>query len=137
MSADRSAGFTLLEVVVALTIAALALVVMFRAGGEGLFAVDTASRAEEAVERAQSHLAAIGREAALVQGESEGDDGGGYHWRLRVAPIGSWPVAVTNVATPLAATLFDVEVVISWHGRGHDRAVTLRTRRIAMPRTGP
>src|ERR1700739_623987 len=89
MYADRGIrenGFTLLEVVVALAIAALALVGLFRAGSGALFAVDTAARAEEAVQRAQSHLAAVGRDAALVEGEFTGDDGGGYRWALRVSP---------------------------------------------------
>lgn len=122
-------GFTLLEVLVALAIAGLALVLLFRAGGEGLFAVDTASRAEEAVERAQSHLAAVGRDVALVQGDSGGDDGGGYRWHLRVHPVARWPGA--GGRGPAAdTTLFDVQVSISWPGRGHDRAVVLNTRRI-------
>src|ERR1700757_2875282 len=85
----RVGGFTLLEVVVALAIAGLALVGLFRAGSEGLFAVDAATRAEEAVQRAQSHLAAVGRNAALTEGEFNGDDGGGYRWRLRVTPVSS------------------------------------------------
>ena len=128
-SGKPAGGFTLLEVLVALAIAGLALVLLFRAGGEGLFAVDTASRAEEAVERAQSHLAAVGREIALLQGDSGGDDGGGYHWRLRVHPIARWPRA--GGSGPAAdTTLFDVQVAISWPGRGHDRAVVLNTRRI-------
>ena len=46
---------------------------LFRAGGSGLFAVDTATRTEEAVERAQSHLAAVGRDAALLEGDFDGD----------------------------------------------------------------
>src|SRR5215831_6072617 len=92
MSADRSLpsdGFTLLEVVVALAIAGLALVGLFRAGSGGLFAVDAATRAEEAVQRAQSHLAAVGRNAALTEGEFTGDDGGGFRWLLRVRPVTS------------------------------------------------
>src|SRR6266480_747260 len=83
----RDSGFTLLEVVVALAIAALAIVGLFHAAGGGLLAVNTAGRVEEAVQRAQSHLAAIGRSAALIQGEFTDDDGGGYHWRLRVQPV--------------------------------------------------
>ena len=92
MCAERRAcdsGFTLLEVVVALAIAGLALVGLFRAGSGGLFAVDAATRAEEAVQRAQSHLAALGHNAALTEGEFTGDDGGGYRWRLRVKPVNS------------------------------------------------
>ncbi|MGC2415787.1 MAG: prepilin-type N-terminal cleavage/methylation domain-containing protein [Stellaceae bacterium] len=131
MSNERTDGFTLLEVIVALAIAALALIVLFRAGSDGLFAVDTATRAEEAVERAQSHLAAIGHDVALLLGETAGDDGGGYHWRLRINPVASWPAQLADpLAPPTTTTLFDVEVAISWSGRGRDHAVVLDTRRI-------
>ena len=34
---------------------------------------DTAAKVEEAVQRAQSHLAAVGRDAALVVGDFTGD----------------------------------------------------------------
>src|SRR5215467_6559751 len=85
--APHGNGFTLLEVVVALAIAGLAVVGLFHVGSGGVFAVDTAARAEEAVQRAQSHLAAVGRDAALIEGEFNGDDGGGYHWALRIRPL--------------------------------------------------
>lgn len=132
MSGKHADGFTLLEVVVALTIASLALVMMFRAGGLGVFSVDTASRAEEAVERAQSHLAALGSDVALAQGESEGDDGGGYHWRLRIDPAARWRGQAANGTPPVTTTLFDVEVAVSWPGRGHERVVVLNTRRLSV-----
>ena len=77
-------GFTLLEVVVAFAIAALALSVLFRAATGGMTAVATAGRYEEAVSRAKSHLAAIGHEGAITEGETEGDDGSGFHWRIRI-----------------------------------------------------
>src|SRR6266704_2177009 len=99
MSGERARGFTLLEAVVALAIAALALVGLFRAGSEGLFTADTASHIEEALQRAQSHLAAVGRDAALLQGDFEGDDGGGYRWRLHV-----YPAAVRLPPTPDASS---------------------------------
>ncbi len=137
MCADRAkSGFTLLEVVVALAIAALALVGLFQAGSGGLFAADTAARAEEAVQRAQSHLAAIGRDAALVAGDSDGDDGGGYRWRLRVQPIATRPVGTADNLPATTITLFDVEVGVSWHARGHDRAVVLKTLRLGSTAAG-
>ncbi len=129
-------GFTLLEVVVALVIAGLALVGLFQAGSGGLFAVDTAGRAEQAVQRAQSHLAALGRNAALTEGELNDDDGGGFHWRLRVNPV-----AARQTPGPaggfVETTLYDVEVAISWRDDGHTRSVTLKTLRLgAAPRGG-
>ncbi len=133
MCADRAPegnGFTLLEVVVALVIAALALVGLFRAAGGGLFAVDTAARAEEGVQRAQSHLAAIGHDAALVEGESSGDDGGGYRWTLRVRPLAKQQVPAPDGISSTTTILFAVEVAISWPGHAGERSVLLRTLRL-------
>jgi general secretion pathway protein I len=121
-------GFTLLEVVVAVAIAALALVALFQIGSTGLFAVDEATRADEAVERAQSHLAAYTGSGDFFSGKSEGDDGNGYHWRLNARPVASQPSSPTNGAS--ATTLYDVEVVISWKSRGRERSVALETERI-------
>src|SRR5216684_3218972 len=133
MCADRSlqgSGFTLLEVVVALAIAGLALVGLFRAGSGGLLAVDTAARAEEAVQRAQSHLAAVGRDAALVEGEFTGDDGAGYRWTLRVRPLTARQSLGQNGISAATVTLFNVEVAISWAASSGERSVVLRTLRL-------
>jgi len=126
----RDNGFTLLEVVVALAIAGLALVGLFRAGSGGLVSVDTATRTEEAVQRAQSHLAAVGRDAALVEGELSGEDGAGYRWTLRVRPLAARQSLGPDGVTAVSTTLYDVEVAISWPGRAGRRAVVLRTLRL-------
>ena len=125
----RDSGFTLFEVVVAMAIAALALVALFQVGSGGVMAVETAGRVEEAVERAHSHMAAIGRGTALAEGESEGDDGGGFRWRLSVHPLAAREGGNTPDGPP-AARLFRVDVSISWQGRDHRRTVTLTTLRL-------
>jgi general secretion pathway protein I len=138
MNAERvpkSGGFTLLEVVVALAIAAVALVGLFQAGSGGLFAVDTAGRVQELIQRAQSHLAAVGRDAALAQGDFTDDDGGGYRWRLSVRPVATRQVLTAGNANAVE-TLFDVEVAISWPGRDGDRSVVLRTLRPGTAASG-
>jgi general secretion pathway protein I len=139
MPAERTAqdsGFTLLEVVVALVITALAVVGLFQAASGGLLAVSAAGRVEEAIQRAQSHLAAVGRSAALIQGEFTDDDGGGYHWRLRARPIGTRQVAAPDGNATASATLFDVEVAISWPGRSGERSVVLKTMRLSATTGG-
>jgi general secretion pathway protein I len=132
MSADlrRDAGLTLLEVVVALAIAGSALVGMFQAGSTGLLAADIAARAEEAVERAQSHLAAVGRNAALSAGQFTDDDGGGYRWRLSVQPMASRQMPGPDGGSTTSTTLYSVEVEISWRDAGRQRSVVLKTLRL-------
>ena len=130
-------GFTLLEVLAALVIAALALVGLFQAGSGGLFAADNAARTDEAIERARSHLAAFGRTGATTAGESEGDDGGGYHWKLRAFPVAR-QAAPAQAGGGLGLTsqrrdtlaLYDVEVAISWHTHDRPRSIVLTTRRL-------
>jgi general secretion pathway protein I len=134
--ASKSGGFTLLEVVVALAIAAVAFVGLFQAGSGGLFAVDTAARVQEAIQRAQSHLAAVGRDAALTQGDFTDDDGDGYRWRLTVRPVMSRQVLAVGGNTNATETLFDVEVAISWPGRNGDRSVVLKTLRPGTETSG-
>lgn len=131
-----AAGFTLLEVIVALAIASFAMIGLFEAGSGGLFAVDTAARAEEALQRAQSHLAAVGRDAALVEGDQQGDDGGGYRWQLRIEPVAQRPGLAEDGVTAQTTSLFDVEVAISWAARGHRRAVVLHTLRLGTAEAG-
>ncbi|MBV9584092.1 MAG: prepilin-type N-terminal cleavage/methylation domain-containing protein [Alphaproteobacteria bacterium] len=123
-------GFTLLEVLIAVAIAGLALIAMFQASSTGLYAADSAARVDEAVERAQSHLAAVGRGSTLIAGESDGDDGGGYHWRLRTQSLAAQEVSSAGQSAP-ASGLYDVEVMISWRTLGRTRSVVLHTRRIA------
>ena len=133
------AGFTLLEVVVALAIAALALVTLFQTGSGGLFAADTAARIDEAIERAQSHLAAFGRAGAVAPGQSTGDDGGGYQWQMRATPIARQP-AVEPIDTGKQPNerqqggprlvLYEIEVTISWRSASQHRSVVLETRRL-------
>jgi general secretion pathway protein I len=121
-------GFTLLEVMVATAITGLALVGLFKAGSAGVFASDVATRVEQAVERAQSHMAAFGREGAVTASEMEDDDGGGYHWHLRAVPLASEQLARSGNAPSIS--LFDVQVMISWRASGRNRSVVLTTRRI-------
>jgi general secretion pathway protein I len=132
----RERGFTLLEVLVAVAIAGLALVGLFQAGSGGMFAADTAARAEEAVQRAQSHLAAVGRNAALVQGEFTDDDGGGYRWRLKVQPLATRQGLAPDGNSAVTSTLYDVEVAILWPGRKGERSVVLRTLRLGNAASG-
>lgn len=85
----NEAGFTLLEVMVAFVIAALATVALLQAGFHGAAGNLAAARVEQAVSRAQSRLASVGVLTALRPVQLSGDDGGGYSWRLAITPLQS------------------------------------------------
>ncbi len=124
----RNNGFTLLEVLVALAIAGLALAVLSDATSGGVLAGHTAAAYEEAVSRAKSHLAALAAGEMPAAGVGEGDDGGGYRWRYRVREV-----ARHQGSGGLA--LYEIEVGIAWGSGGQRRDVVLSSQRTA--RGGP
>ncbi len=132
-SGDR--GFTLLEVLVAFIIAALALGELFSVAAGELRSVAVAGRYEEALSRARSHLAAIGLGKALVAGEQQGEDGAGYHWTARISQIAAaaLPDSGSALAAPQAprAGLYLVAAAVSWQEGRRARSVRLTTERVA------
>ena len=135
--ANGQRGFTLLEVMIALIIAALALGVLFGSSLSALRATHAASRYEQAIARARSHLALAVHAAPLVAGDWQGDDGGGFVWHLRVTPLASTAVRPVNAVTLRAAssfplTLCTLTVRIGWREGGRQREVRLDTEQIAQ-----
>jgi len=121
--ADR--GFTLVEVLVAFLIAAMAMAVLVRATTGAVTSSRVAGRYGEAVTRAQSHLAALSA-ASLADSDRQGDEGGGFHWRVQVAAAGTAHAASQFRAIPQGAfTLYRVSVTVSWTDGGRSRAVRL------------
>jgi len=128
-------GFTLLEVIVALIIAGMAAVALFEAAGSGLHATRTASMYEQAVVRAKSRLSAATYGSRLAPGDQRGDDGGGFQWHTRIAPISSASLRSTGLAAPGAAqahsvVLYGITVWIGWNDGGTERQVRLDTEQI-------
>ena len=131
-----SRGFTLLEALVAFILASLALGILFDGTLAGLRAVSVASRTEDALSRARSHLeaaaTALGSAGDIAQ---EGDDGDGFHWSLGIHPVGRATVRRENrvgidptVSTEL--TLYRLDVTVSFEGGA--RTVHLTTERLVI-----
>ncbi len=117
----------MLEVLIALVIAGAALAVLLHSGGSALSATRTATRTEEAVARARSHLEAALHGEALATRDTGGDDGGGFRWRVRIAPL----AAASAEPDSAPITLYRVSVRIGWRDGGTEREVQLDTQQVS------
>jgi len=125
-------GYTLIEVLVAMTILAMALVVLMRIFSGGLNAVRVAGDYAGAVVLAESRLAAAGVSEPLAEGETQGRHDR-FAWTQVVARyepegVADWPVPA-----------YQVDVVIEWPGPTGTRSLDLTTvklERPTPPRTG-
>lgn len=127
------AGFTLLEVTIALVIAALALAVIFHGTVGGIRLASTAGRVEEGVARARAHLAAA-QAGPLVPGRREGDEGHGYHWRVQIVRMAAAPTNdLVSAGKASLMVVFAIRVMESWSaGASGRRQVSVQTYRTLM-----
>lgn len=127
-TSDQQAGFTLIEVLVAFVIVTLALAVAYRGMLDGITATQLSNRTQDALSRAQSHLAAVGHGMQLTPLDESGEDGSTFHWHVRITP------GQTATGTSSGLVLYQVQVTESWPdpsvGSGR-RAVVLHTLRLA------
>jgi prepilin-type N-terminal cleavage/methylation domain-containing protein len=128
---SRTSGFTLIEVTIALAIAALGIGGLMAAAGAGLGQANFADQYIEATRRAQSHLAGLGVLTPLRPGTQSGDDGGGYSWQARIAQPAMHAGAGVGPAGQSPLGLYSVEVTLSWRSDMGTRSVTLRSQRLA------
>ncbi len=126
-------GFSLLEVLIAVVIAGIALATVFQAAAETMRSTAIATHYQQAVLRARSHLDGIA--ANLMPGDQEGDDGGGFRWHTLVRATDSTGKQdaggkpLMNVDT-LVVTLYDLTVWIGWRDGHQERQVRLDSQRL-------
>jgi general secretion pathway protein I len=126
-SPPRSAGFTLLEVLVALLIFGLVFGVLAQIFQTGLRQSSAAERMSTATLLARSQLARIGIDVPLEIGETEEDAGDDFRVRTTIVPA-----ELETGNDDLAAVV--VEVVVAWGAPPDDRQVALTTLRlVAVP----
>ena len=124
-SGKSEAGFTLVEVIVALAILALGLSVLLESISGSLRRTATAARMAEAGALAQSLLAEVGTDLAIKPAESFGEFPNGYRWHLKMQPYGEanereeWPVGAYQISTE-----------VEWEEGGSRRSYALTTLRL-------
>lgn len=130
---DRRRGFTLLEVLVAFAVLAVALGVAFEIFATGLRGVRSADALTRAVLIAQSRLAGVGIETELTPGAHDGETDDGTRWRIEIREPPPDPEADGDdrVETPSLPVLLDIVVTVSWRDGGGTQSFALRTSRLA------
>lgn len=122
-----SAGFTLIEVVVAFVLLALVFSVGFEIFTTGLARASALDERSRALEVARSRLADAGTEETLQEGIAQGDsDDARFHWTTTVTPFESGTDPMHPISSAYA--LFRVEVRVDWRGGdGRDHSLALST----------
>jgi general secretion pathway protein I len=124
---NPTAGFTLIEVLVALAIVGLALGAIAGVFSNGLIGHETASDAEAALALAEEQLALAG--ATPHPGSLSGDFAGRFAWKSTVSPYDDGNKAVAD-ATASLPRLYRVAVSVAWHDGHRGREVSLSTLRL-------
>jgi general secretion pathway protein I len=115
-----SRGFTLLEVLVAMTILGLALIALLQLSSQGLRLLRLSEDYQEAVRLADQ----LARGTEPAQDRVEAGHQGSLRWERRITLV-SVPEELTPAAGP-RSRLYAVSVAVRW---GHNRSVELASLR--------
>lgn len=132
------AGFTLIEVLVALAILSLTLVPLLQIYSRAAGNAKTADLYVRASAVAESVIALAGVETALAPGASSGRAADVFEWTLTVRPYSpqsgteSGTGTEATMAAGLAVEIYEVEAVVNWTMGITPRSVTLKTLRVSQ-----
>jgi len=126
----RQSGYSLIEVLVAFTILAMTLTVLFRIFSGGLRNVDTSAEYSLALLVAEELLTAPGHVERVRQGVTEGTSSGGYRWTRTISEIAAEGYESVRDSGVLA---YRIEVAVTWDAGLRERRIDLATVRLQRP----
>ncbi|WNV03298.1 prepilin-type N-terminal cleavage/methylation domain-containing protein [Candidatus Methylospira mobilis] len=131
LKAGRQRGFSLLEVMVAFSIMAIAVSVLLRVFGSGLQLGSLSLDYARALQHAESLLAGVGVETPLQLGDSQGKFDERFHWQIHISPFQAEGAPIPQ-NLPLRALW--VQVTVRWGAERpgqREREVALATLKLS------
>lgn len=129
MRAGRQRGFSLLEVIAAIMLLAIAFAALMKVAGASISLTRNAAEHSEAAMHARSLLDSAFVGESVRAGSRSGRFNQQYRWQLDVTP---WNQA--GVAAPDAALrLYQLDLAVSWGPPAHPRSAHFRTLRLGGP----
>ena len=125
-----ASGFSLIEVLVAFSITAVSLGLIFQIYAKGNRAVVLAEEYAQALAIAESKLAGASVPDALAGLDTQGRENDRYNWEIRIE---DYILEEQNPDLRLAYALHSVDVAVSWQSRGKSHRVDLQTLKPAFP----
>ena len=127
-----SAGFSLVEVLVALVITGLALAAAAGVFRTGLLGHEAAAGADAALALAEEKIAAAGITEPLRPGRSAGLFGDRFQWQVSIEPYQQKSSADSDQPLP-DLQLYRVAVTVAWRDGHRQRQMALDTLRLGPP----
>jgi general secretion pathway protein I len=137
----RTAGFSLLEVLVAFVILALVGTALFRLFSGALGNATLSDEYSRATLYAESRLVGLGVETPLREGVQQGTSEDGYYaWTAKVeryTPPGTTPDIDSTVGA-MGVSLWRLATTVRWPGApGSERSISLATLKVAIKEPTP
>jgi general secretion pathway protein I len=130
MRRGSTSGFTLIEVLVAFTIAAVLLLPLLRSFSAGVASATRTDAFTAATLIAESTLETVGPGVALVDGGGIDQQDGRYHVS---ASVHRYQGEGTVPSSLLVAVPYEIMVTVSWQEAARTQSVALRTLRLGPP----
>lgn len=133
----RQRGYTLIEVLVAFGILALALTLLLGTLSGATRQVRWSADAGRAALHAQSLLASTGVGVALEPGREEGElEDGRYRWQLEIAPYVDPQRPAPAADDPFAPRLLQLRLELAWGKDSRAERLVVESLRLVQPDPG-